>query len=264
VTSDASVPGSDGASSRPAGRTIFVVLPAFNEEARIGSLLDHIDESLQEARLAYHVVVVDDGSGDATASIVEGRGVRMPITLCRHRVNLGLGATLRDGLLEAAGRAADRDIVVTMDADDTHTPGLILRMTGMISEGYDVVVASRYRTGSRSIGVPWSRRLLSYGGSWMLRLLFPIRGIRDYTCGYRAYRASALKDAIGAYGDRFVDQDGFQSTLDILLKLRTRPLHFGEVPFLLRYDIKEGATKMDVPRTIRKTLQLILVRRLGR
>lgn len=256
-------PASNQLASRP-GRTILVVLPAYNEGGRIRKLLERIDESMAEAGLRYEITVVDDGSTDRTAEIVTECAGTMPIRVVRHPANRGLGATLRDGLLEAVSRADDRDIVVTMDADDTHSPGLILRMVRLISEGYDVIVASRYRSGSRSIGVPFTRRLLSYGGSLIFRILFPIRGIRDYTCGYRAYRAAILKQAIGQYGEGFMDQDGFQSTVDVLLKLRRMNLLFGEVPFLLRYDVKEGGTKMNVTRTVRKTLALIVQRRLGR
>ena len=244
--------------------TVIVVLPAYDEEARIGVLLRRIAEAMGEARLAYHVIVVDDGSRDRTAAIAEEAARSLPVTLLRPARTLGLGATLRDGLQAAVARAGTQDIVVTMDADDTHSPALILRMVRMIAQGDDVVVASRYRRGSKTVGVPAGRRLLSYAGSWLLRLTFPISGIRDYTCGYRAYRADALHRAIERFGDSFVDQDGFQSTLDILLKLRRLPLRFGEVPFLLRYDMKAGATKMDVPRTVRKTVSLIVRRRLGR
>lgn len=115
-------------------------------------------------------------------------------------MNLGLGATIRDGLVAAAESAGDRDIIVTMDADDTHAPGLILRMVRMISEGHDVVIASRYRPGSRSVGVPFFRQALSYCGSWLFRIVFPIRGVKDFTCGYRAYRARVVRDALARYG----------------------------------------------------------------
>lgn len=245
-------------------RKVCVVLPAFNEEARIGALLDRIDDAMDEARLDYAVVVVDDASRDRTRAIVEDRSRDMPIRVVPHAVNQGLGAAIRDGLMEAMQRVSGDDVVVTMDADDTHTPALILRMVRMIREGHDVVVASRYREGSRSIGVPRSRRLLSYGGSLLLRLVFPIPGVRDYTCGFRAYRASALHEALDRYHKHFLDQDGFEVMLDILLKLRHMKLIFGEVPFILRYDVKEGGTKMDVPRTIRRTLSLMVRRRLAR
>ena len=83
-------------------RLIRIVLPAFNEESRIGTLLDRIDEAMDEAGLRYEVVVVDDGSSDRTASIVRDRSERFPILLRQHDVNKGLGTTIRDGLVVAA------------------------------------------------------------------------------------------------------------------------------------------------------------------
>lgn len=242
-------------------RRVFVVLPAFNEALRIEKLLHHIDEAMVESSFPYRVIVVDDGSTDATASIVRQCAGRMPIVLERHAVNLGLGKTIHDGLLTATGLADERDIIITMDADDTHTPGIILRMVRMITEGYDVVIASRYRRESLTIGVPAARRFLSFAASLLMRALFPIRGVRDYTCGYRAYRAQVIKKAVELYGRDFLDQDGFQCMVDILLKLRNMHLIFGEVPFILRYDFKEGGTKMKIGMTMRKTLLLIFKRR---
>ena len=243
---------------------VHVVIPAFNEGPSIGSLLDRIAETLEDSEVPYEVIVVDDGSADATSAIALERADCMPLHLVRHAVNQGLGATLRDGLFEAARRAGERDILVTMDADDTHTPGLILRMRRMIAEGYDVVIASRYRPESRSVGVPFGRRVLSRGASWLLRVLFPMRGVRDYTCGFRAYRAAVVKAAIARHGSALVDQEGFQCMVDLLLKLRGMRLIFGEVPFVLRYDFKQGGTKMKVGRTVWATLVLVVSRRLGR
>ena len=248
---------------RRKGRTVHVVLPVYNEEGRIERLLNHIDEAMEDADIAYEIILVDDGSRDRTERIVRECATRMPIRLMRHEVNRGLGATIRDGLVAAAERAEDRDIIVTMDADDTHAPGLILRMVRMISEGHDVVIASRYRPGSRSVGVPFTRLALSHISSWMFRLVFPIRGVKDFTCGYRAYRARVIRESFARYGDHFLDQDGFQCMVDILLKMRRMNLIFGEVPFILRYDYKEGSSKMNVPKTIRDTLALAWRRRFG-
>jgi dolichol-phosphate mannosyltransferase len=248
----------------PAKRTVHVVLPAYDEEANIGGLLRRIRETLVEEGIAFSVIVVDDGSRDRTAAIVEEQAREMPVMLLRHERNQGLGATIRDGLHRAATVAGPRDIVVTMDADETHTPGLIVRMVRLISEGHDVVIASRYRAGSRSVGVPLSRRALSWFGSCLFRVTFPTRGVRDFTSGFRAYRAEVIRAAIAEYGEGFVDQDGFQCMVDILLKLRKMQVVIGEVPFVLRYDFKEGGTKMDVGGTAVRTLGLVLRRRLGR
>lgn len=244
-------------------RKTYIVLPAYNEEAAIGSLLHRIDEAMCEASLPYQVILVDDGSQDETVAIVRECAKRMPIVLEQHPHNLGFGPTVRDGLTAATKLAEDQDIIVTMDADDTHTPGLILEMAQMISEGHDVVIASRYRHGARTVGVPLPRALLSRSASLVFRVLFPTPGVRDFTSGYRAYRAQVIKGAFAQYGERFLDQQGFQCMVDILLKLRLMDLNFSEVPCILRYDRKEGESKMKVFRTALDTLRLILRRRFG-
>ena len=143
----------------------------------------------------------------------------------------------------------------------TPTPELIRAWSGRCPEGHDVVVASRFVKGSRVRGVPFGRRVLSRVAGTLFKVVFPIPGIRDYTCGYRAYRGGLLQDVIEK-DPGFFDQDGFQVMVDILLKLRRdRDLIFGEVPLILRYDFKEGSSKMDVGGTIRGTLALMWRRR---
>ena len=242
---------------------VIVVLPAYNEEANIGGLLDSIEEHLNDNAVQYQVVVVDDGSRDRTAEILEDYARRQPLHVYRHTTNQGLGATIRDGLFYAAQLAGDKDIVVTMDADETHPPGLMLRMIGAIREGRDVVIASRYQHGALVYGLTVHRRLISLWSSWFMRALFPTQGVRDYTCGYRAYRGAALKAAIKEYGSGLVDQAGFQCMVDILLKFRRMRVIFGEVPMILRYDFKKGASKMRLFQTAYRTLRLVLLRRIG-
>ncbi len=242
-------------------RKVLVVLPAYNEEENIGELLSQIRFALEEdSKTIYKVFVVNDGSRDNTQKIAEEMAKEMPIEIIVHEVNQGLGATIRDGLYRAVNYSGKNDIIITMDADATHNPGLILRLIRMIIEGHDVVIASRFQTGARVIGLVWYRKLLSIVASIIFRITYPIRGVRDYTCGYRAIRADVLKRAIAEYGDKFVDQDGFQCLVDILLKLRKRKLLFGETPLILRYDQKGGMSKMNVGRTIKNTLILIVKR----
>jgi dolichol-phosphate mannosyltransferase len=73
-----------------------------------------------------------------------------------------------------------------------------------------------------------------------------------------------LKAAIQRFGSDFLSQDGFQCMVDILLKLRRMNVIFGEVPFLLRYDLKEGGSKMKVGETIGNTLRLLARHKLAR
>lgn len=246
----------------PASR-IFVVLPAYNEEHDLGPLLERIDEVLFHAGMNYLVILVDDGSQDKTIEIAQSYSRYMPILVERHEKNMGLGATIRDGLKTAAEMCSPCDIVVAMDADNTHTPGLIQHMVRMIAEGNDVVIASRYQPGAQVRGVPWHRAMLSFGMSWLFRLVFPLRGVRDYSCGFRAYQGKVLKQAFEQYGQDFINQEGFQAMVDILLKLRAMNFTFTEVPLVLRYDFKTGNSKMNVTRTLFNTLKLLLHRRMG-
>lgn len=242
---------------------LWIVLPAYNEEASLPPLLQRLEAAMLEAPMPYHVVIVDDGSSDGTWQVMQDAAQRMPIVALRHEVNQGLGATIRDGLTHAAEVAHADDVIVSLDADNSHPPGLIARMVSAVREGNDVVIASRYQPGSAIRGVPLFRRALSYWGGWLFRIVFPIAGVRDYTCGFRAYRGEVLQHALQQQGDAFFDQDGFQCMVDILLKLSRYPWVFAEVPLVLRYDLKGGVSKMRVGSTIFNTLALLLRRRLG-
>ena len=81
------------------------------------------------------------------------------------------------------------------------------------------MIASRFRPGARSLGVPLYRRLLTRLGSWAFRIAFPTPNVRDFTSGYRAYRAGLLERAFETYGEEFVAESGFACTVDILLTL---------------------------------------------
>lgn len=241
---------------------LYIALPAYNEEESIGKLLDRIKFYLLDSNIDdYKIIVVNDGSKDRTQEVLLEYQKTTPLEIVLHEVNKGLGPTIRDCLLHASQMAEDNDIIITMDADDTHTPGLIYRMVNTMREGYDVVIASRYQKGARVYGLSRFREFLSLMASYIFRLFMPIRGVKDFTCGYRAYRASVVKKAFAKFGDKFIDQQGFQAMVDIILRLRTMDVIFGEVPFILRYDMKQGVSKMNVKATILKTLRLIVRRK---
>jgi len=251
------------ASVRSIPTMVIIILPAFNEERALGALLSAIDDAMKPRHGDYRVVVVDDGSKDDTAGVARRSSTSMPVTLLEHEHNMGLGESIRTGLLYAVAQTSERDTIVTMDADNTHTPALIDRMVAAIGEGNDVVIASRYRPGARIKGVPGYRRALSWCGNLLFRIVFPTPNVRDFTSGYRAYRAGILKQAFATYGDQFVSQTGFSCMVDILLNLRRLDAIMSEVPLVLRYDLKLDVSKMLVVRTIGATLRLMVRRRFG-
>jgi len=241
----------------------YVVLPAYNEAEGLPLLLDRIRSVFTDNGRAYHVIVVDDASTDDTAEIAIDASADMPVSLVQHIKNQNLPGALRSGMTAAVGLGKEGDVIVTMDGDDTHPPAFINPLLQKIAEGYDVVTASRYQPGSRVVGVPTFRVLCTYGAKWLFQLIMPIPGVRDYTCGYRAYRFDVLKKTMDHYGDEFVSEKGFSCMADVLLKMRKFKFVFGEVPFLLRYDQKQGLSKMNVGQTVSLTLKLLLKRRFG-
>lgn len=242
---------------------IVAVLPAYNEASCIGDLLTSFCEAIEAEGKSCRIIVVNDGSSDNTAEVVSGFTSRIPLDLVNHPQNRGLAEAIKTGLLRAVETSDERDIIITMDADNSHLPGLLFRMVRLIREGNDVVIASRYQKGAKIRGLSIYRKTLSLGAAFLFRIVMPIPGVRDYTCGYRAYRAGLLKSAFREYGAEFISEQGFSCMVDILLKLRKYDPIVEEVPLILRYDQKKSASKMNVGKTVRQTLQLLFKRRLG-
>ncbi len=237
---------------------LFILLPAYNEGRALPTLLQRVSRVCQDHNLDYRVVVVDDGSTDDTAKIAEAYRQRMAVSVLRHPVNMGLGKAIRTGMSHFSQVAGPGDVLVTMDADDTHDPKTILAMMAKAQHMYDVVIASRYAPGGEEVGLSILRRVLSRGASALLRLFFPIAGVRDYTCGFRLYRHSVLRKALRRYGDQFVEQPGFVCMAEILVKLSAVSARVGEVPLILRYDMKAGRSKMKVAATIGRYMVFIV------
>ncbi|MBI3611288.1 MAG: glycosyltransferase family 2 protein [Nitrospirae bacterium] len=239
---------------------VLIVLPAYNEAQNIAALLVDFKAAFEEEPIAYRIIVVNDGSTDDTAATVRAHADGMPIRLIEHAENRGLAEALRTGLVEAVAQSGPQDIIMTMDADHSHPPGLFFRMLRMIREGNDIVIASRYRPGARVKGLSLMRRILSRVASWLFRIFHPIEGVKDYTCGYRAYRSDLLRRAFNEHGKAFISESGFSCMVDILLKLKPyRPI-INEVPLILRYDMKSGTSKMKIAKTISETLGLMVRR----
>lgn len=223
---------------------IWIFIPAYNEEKSLPILLPKIARVL--AGKEYRLVIVDDGSLDQTSSVLNELHEEMPLEVFTHPINRGLGETERDGFEHIAMRCAPSDVIVRVEADDTHEPQYILTLIAKLEEGYDVVNTSRFQPGGGQMGVDGYRAFISRAANFFMQVVFRIPGTRDYSCGFRAYKARTIQDAIKVFGNYFIQLRGlgFTSTLETIVKLHLLGARFAEVPFVLRYDQKQGGSKM--------------------
>ncbi len=246
---------------------LWVVLPAFNEERGLPLLLRVIQHFCPD--MPYRIIVVNDGSSDGTAKEVGAMARECSnIEMVDHGINRGLGEALRTGFLrvieDKAGQAAGSpagsrvpDVVVTMDADNTHSAECIPQLLQAIAAGADMAIASRYTDGGEQYGLNWMRRVLSWGAGLVMHLVFPIDGVRDYSCGYRAYRLNVLNVALRRYGDTLIESHSFAAMAELLIKIAPLCSQVAEVPLILHYERKDGPSKLKVLKTMWGYFQLI-------
>ncbi len=224
---------------------IWIILPAFNEEVSIPLMFPKIKKVFNDIGLEYSILVINDGSSDNTENVLQSHQ-NYPLHIIRHTINRGLGETERDAFEYIASHASKDDIAIRLDCDDTHEPKYIVSLLEKMKQGYNVVNTSRFQPGGGQKGVSHYRALLSYSANIFMKLLFNIKGVRDYSCGYRAYKVKVLQDAIKIFGNGFIQLKGlgFTATLETIVKLNILGCKFAEVPFLLRYDKKASPSKM--------------------
>ncbi|WP_238945797.1 glycosyltransferase family 2 protein [Vandammella animalimorsus] len=153
-----------------------MVLPAKNEQEAVGQTVERIVRAWPQAE----VIVVDDGSSDATAQVAEAARARV----IRHPYSKGNGAAIKTG-----ARAARGDIIVFMDADGQHDPAHIQALLDKLEEGYDMVVGARDAAGQASRHRGMANAFYNRLASWMTG-----HRIDDLTSGFRAVRADKFRE----------------------------------------------------------------------
>lgn len=155
---------------------LSVVLPAKNEAAAVGATVARLRELLPDAE----VLVVNDGSSDATATVAADAGARV----VSHPYSKGNGAAIKTG-----ARAAGGDVIVFMDADGQHDPADIPRLLALIESGHDLVVGARQKGSQASVGRGLANGFYNRLASWMTG-----HRVEDLTSGFRAVRADKFRE----------------------------------------------------------------------
>jgi len=237
---------------------IILILPAHNEQDNIGLVLEDASKRLDNMEHAF--VVVDDGSTDRTKEVVVSYSDRMPIHIVEHKSCKGIRFAFMSGFQRACEISEnDDDIIVMLEADNTLDLRILKEMVEKMEKGYDVVSASRFMPGGKYVAFPFKRLVLSVGSNFLLRCVFRIPGLSDYTIFFRAYKAAIIKNAIKIYGHDLIKCGGFTGNAELLVKLnQINPLKVGEAPLIYRYDNKMGKSKMNIYQTTKEYLLLIV------
>lgn len=205
---------------------LSIVVPAFNEEARIGGSLDRLRDFLTTFDRPWEIVVVDDGSSDRTAGIVEehaGDDNRIRLIRAQHG---GKGAAVKRGMMEAKGEWR-----FLSDADLSMPPEELARFFDSTNgrPKFDISIGSREAAGSRRIDEPWARHFLGRVYNWTVKLV-AIRGIEDTQCGFKLYSAKAAKVVFPLQR-----LQGFAFDVENLFIARNAGFSIGEVPIDWQY-----------------------------
>ena len=166
---------------------VLLVIPALNEEAVIGSVVEELKQAIESGAITGEILVIDDGSKDRTAEIAHKAGARV----ARMSRNLGIGGAVQCGIRVALREGFDGAIQV--DGDGQHPPSEIAKLleVGAREPASDLVIGTRYLS-SDGFRSTFLRRL---GGWWLSRLLRVVAGasVSDPTSGFRLYGKRALE-----------------------------------------------------------------------
>lgn len=192
---------------------VLAIIPAYNEEASVAAVV----EALGRVRPALDVVVVDDGSSDATAEAARAAGARV-LSL---PFNLGIGGAVQTGYLYA--RDNGYDVAIQVDGDGQHDPAEIPKLLGPLQEGRaDLVGGSRFLDRAAGYRASVPRRLGILYFSWVLSALL-LRRVTDPTSGFRAANRRAIELFSRDYPTDYPE-------VDSLVLLWRHDLHSQEVP----------------------------------
>ena len=243
---------------------LYVVLPCYNEENSIVNLIkewEKLQYRLEQRNIMLHIIIVDDGSDNSTFDKINllekayDKGIH-------HPKNIGLGAAINTGINFCLEQSQEGYICI-MDGDNTHPPEHIFSMVDKLKNiNADCVIASRYQKGSRVEGLSFHRSILSLGARILYTARFRIKSeeglLRDYTCGYRLYRVQMLKELTHEYNNNLITEKDFTCMVELLVKISKAGYKISEVPFNLKYNLKQGKSQMKLLKTIKRSLYLMM------
>ena len=234
---------------------ICFVLPTYNEEENIENIIQQIlKEEKNQSKHTFSILVVDDNSTDETQAIVQRYiSLNSKIHLVTGQKK-GLGDAYKRGF-KFALNDLKADLIFQMDSDGQHDASLIPDFVSYIEEGKDVVIGSRFIDGGTTPDFSFSRLLMSKVGNLLVRYVGGITQVKDCTSGYRAIRASYLKELDFSY----LSTRGYSFQSSLICDLAWRGADISEIP--IEFSSRQGG---DSKLALRDQIEFLLnIPRLG-
>jgi len=198
---------------------LSVVVPCYNEEARLPVSLARVASFLEEHGGSFELILVDDGSDDRTLEIIREAERRLPYVRVLSLPHRGKGAALAQGVRRSRGR-----LVLLSDADFSTPIEELTRLEEAIAEGADVAIGSRAAPGAREVDQPLHRRLMGKTFNLLVQALL-LPGIWDTQCGFKLFRGPVARQLFDQ-----LHTTGFAFDVEVLYLARRSGHRVREVP----------------------------------
>ena len=229
---------------------VVIIIPTYNEKENIGALIGALGSE-------HRILVVDDNSPDGTADVVKKTMQLSDHVAVIQGQKEGLGRAYLRGI-DYAIKNLGAEIIVQMDADFSHDPKDVPRLLAEIESGYDLAIGSRYTEGG-AIPADWElrRKILSWGGNLLVRLLTGIWGVREFTTSFRAFTVE-LYQKMNPENFSFADNTFLPAFVVEAVRVGAKTK---EIPIVFA-DRRKGRSKIEVAHYVPNLLKYLLTSRL--
>jgi glycosyltransferase involved in cell wall biosynthesis len=222
---------------------IYVCIPSYNEAPTIGLLLWKIRQVFAGFQREYQLLVLDDGSDDGTADVLERYTRVLPLSVIRHQERRGYAESVEKVLREAVERTdrPKRDCAILMHADFAHGPSFIPDLVKRIESGADVVVAQSKLQGEFSHGRRWARRMAPA----LLRGALTIPGVKDVVSGFSVFRLVTLRNAFRNSPGPLLTTQGWAANAELYARAARHARRVETISAVERADLRQRQSRVS-------------------
>jgi len=223
---------------------IYVCIPSYNEAPTVGLLLWKIRQVFAGFPREYQLLVLDDGSTDATAEVLEPYARVLPLTVLSHPERRGYAASV-ETLLRRAVELTDRpkrDAAILMHADFAHNPQTLPDLVRRVDSGADVVVAEGKIEGESSRSHRWLRRY----APTILRGVVSVPGVKDVVSGFAIFRLVVLRNAIRSQERELLVSDGWAANAELYWRTSRYARRVEALSSSERHDLRGRPTRVHL------------------